>query len=323
MTRKKATYTKRAKTLDEQITILRSRGVIIKDEKKAKEFLSDIGYYRLGFYSFPFEITYPELGNKRKHEVRPGTTIEEIVALYYYDFDLRTILNRYLSRIEISLRATIIYELSTKYVFDPTWFVNPTVMSSPFITSFNREVYSHLRNKPAIRYHHAKYSGLYAPAWKTIEFITIGNLEIMYDNLLRTADKALISGRYGEPAIATFKTYMSAIREVRNACAHGNVVYELRLTKGIKTGVACPSFSTGETQTLRGALRVIKHLLGCISMNRLADLKNDLQVATRRLYSKAPSVRAMIEQNTGIVVEHYSAWQLFHNSLRKILHKIN
>ena len=54
MARTKIPYTKQAKSLDEQITILRSRNVIIKDEEKAKEYLSDIGEYRLGFYSFPF-----------------------------------------------------------------------------------------------------------------------------------------------------------------------------------------------------------------------------------------------------------------------------
>ena len=31
------------------------------DEEKAKENLLDIGYYRLGFYFFPFEVTYPQL----------------------------------------------------------------------------------------------------------------------------------------------------------------------------------------------------------------------------------------------------------------------
>ena len=55
MARTKIPYTKQAKSLDEQITILRSRNVMIKDEEKAKEYLSDIGYYRLGFYSFPFD----------------------------------------------------------------------------------------------------------------------------------------------------------------------------------------------------------------------------------------------------------------------------
>lgn len=29
------------------------------NEEKAKEILLDIGYYRLGFYWFPYERTYP------------------------------------------------------------------------------------------------------------------------------------------------------------------------------------------------------------------------------------------------------------------------
>ena len=97
MPRAKQTYTKQATSLDDQVAILRSRGVIINDEEKAKEYLSDIGYYRLGFYTHPFEITYPELGGRRRHDVQPVTHIEDIVALYYYDLDLRTLLNRYLS----------------------------------------------------------------------------------------------------------------------------------------------------------------------------------------------------------------------------------
>ena len=50
MERAKVAYTKQATTYDEQIRILRNRNVVISDEAKAKEYLADIGYYRLGFY---------------------------------------------------------------------------------------------------------------------------------------------------------------------------------------------------------------------------------------------------------------------------------
>ena len=304
MSRSKLTYTKVAKSFDDQVALMRSRGVVIADETKAKEYLADIGYYRLGFYSYPFEITYPQLGRRRRHDVHPGTTIEEIVALYYYDLDLRTLLNRYLSRIEVSLRTTIIYELSMKYSPDSTWFVNPAVMEASFIGSFNREVYSHLRSKPTIKRHHDKYYGSYAPAWKTIEFMTMGNLEKLYDRLIMNADKRLISTKYNEPAITTFKSYLSAIREVRNACAHGNVLYGLRLSSGIITGAACPSFTpgSGENQMLNGALKVIDFMLRQISINRANEMWDEIYKATHRLYSKVPSIRPLIEQNTGIIL---------------------
>lgn len=114
MARPKKQYTKRAKTLDEQIATLRRYGVIVSDEEKAKEYLSDIGYCRLGFYLHPFEKTYPYLDGRRRHDVQPETRLEDVVALYYFDFDLRNILNRYLSRIEVAVRTALLYELSKK-----------------------------------------------------------------------------------------------------------------------------------------------------------------------------------------------------------------
>ena len=60
-----------ASTVDQQITLLRQRGMLIEDEEKAKEILLDVGYYRLGFYWFPFEVTYPEL-RRRTHQFVGG-----------------------------------------------------------------------------------------------------------------------------------------------------------------------------------------------------------------------------------------------------------
>ena len=81
---------KTAKTVDEQINILQSRGIIISNSDKAKEILQDIGYYRLGFYFFPFEESHPKIEN-RTHKITSGTTFEDAVALYYFDYDLRKI----------------------------------------------------------------------------------------------------------------------------------------------------------------------------------------------------------------------------------------
>ena len=63
---------KKATTIEEQIKRLRDRNVTIVDEEKAKENLLDIGYYRLGFYFFPFEVIYPQL-KKRDHKMKAGT----------------------------------------------------------------------------------------------------------------------------------------------------------------------------------------------------------------------------------------------------------
>lgn len=42
-----------ATTIEEQIKLLRSRGMTFGNEEKVKENLLDIGYYRLGSIGFP------------------------------------------------------------------------------------------------------------------------------------------------------------------------------------------------------------------------------------------------------------------------------
>lgn len=89
---------RKAITLDKQIDQLRERGMVITDVEKAKEVLFDVGYFRMGFYWFPFEITYPNK-HHRTHEFKKGANFDDAVKLYYFDFNLRNILLKPLSRI--------------------------------------------------------------------------------------------------------------------------------------------------------------------------------------------------------------------------------
>lgn len=297
----KKIYDKKATTYTQQIALLRKHGVIISDEVKTKEYLADIGYYRLGFYIHFFEITYPKLNKQRDHTVRQNCHIEDIVALYYYDTDLRNILNKYLSRIEVAIRTTFIYKLSTKYKNNPQWFIDPNIVKSNFTSEFDRIAYNSIKKKPPIERHHKRYCGSYAPAWKTMEFMTLGNLEALYDNLIFDSDKRLISSHFGELATSAFKSYLMAVRETRNACAHGNVLIGMTLTDGIKTGMACPSFTNNEHQKFSGALRVIDYLINKISVNRAKEMWQEINAANNILYTKVPSIKPIASQLTGIM----------------------
>lgn len=302
MAHRKIPYTKYASSYDQQILLLSSRGVGITDVEKAKEYLSDIGYYRLGFYVYPFEQTYPFLDHRRSHNVIPGTRIEDIVAFYYYDLDLRNLLNRYLSRIEVAIRTSIIYELSNKYSTNQYWYVDPAIVDNSFIQTFTTQFYGKIKLKDPIKRHHRKYLGNYAPAWKTMEYMTFGNLENLYDKLKYNADKSLISNLFGEPALGVFKNYLSVIREVRNSCAHGNVIVGMSLTNNVQAGAACPTLPIGTQNTFYGALRVIDFILRKVSVNRSNDMWKEIYKATNRLYQISPSLRPLVEQKTGIIL---------------------
>ena len=113
---------KTATSIDEQIQLLESRGMKFKDKDKAKEILLDIGYYRLGFYWFPYEKSYPSRYN-RSHEFQNDTLFDNVVTLYYFDHDLRSIIAPYLYRIEVNFRTFVTYIVSNRYKNNPTWLL--------------------------------------------------------------------------------------------------------------------------------------------------------------------------------------------------------
>lgn len=265
---------KRATTIVEQIALLKKRGMSITDEKKAEEILMDIGFYRIGFYAFPFEKTFPELEN-RTHEYKENTSFEDVVDLYYFDYDLRKILTNYLSRIEVNLRTYITYTVSNLYNNSPTWFVDPNIMKPQYIYEFEDKVYKKIKDNPIIKRHHNKYiNDRYAPAWKTIEFMTLGNLCSLFSNLKDNSLQRKIAQHYN-CGLGVFFNYLETFRVIRNSCAHGSCIYNISLAKGIRSSAKVP-ISDDSRHNIHGIISVIKHMLGMISENRRNDLENDL-----------------------------------------------
>ena len=167
---------RKAITLEEQIDLLRSRGMTINDEEKAKEVLLDVGYYRLGFYWFPFETTYPNKKN-RTHQFTNKANFDVAVKLYYFDFKLRNILLYYINRIEVNFRNYLTYIVSNHYDTNPQWFSDNNIVSTSFTATFDETVYnSNFKKNSVIKHHHKTYSDKYAPAWKTLEFMTLGSV---------------------------------------------------------------------------------------------------------------------------------------------------
>ena len=285
--------TKPATTIDEQLDLLKTRGLVIQDEDKAREILLDIGYYRLGFYLFPFEKSYPQLRN-RTHEYIDGATFEDAVKLYYFDFDLRLLLTRYLTRIEIAFRTALIYNLSNKYSPNSVWFISPSVVSRSYARDFENKVYTaDFKRNPIIQRHHQKNpNDRFAPSWKTLEFMTFGAVMKLYEQLKERDDKILIAQKLGIRQVVTFESYMHTIREVRNACAHGHLLYDLRLPRRINRGPA--HITPQKSGNIVGALRVIRYMMAQISTKRADDLSASVKSLYEKLCMEAPNLKPLI-----------------------------
>lgn len=264
---------KNATTIEEQIIKLQQRGMILDcGEAKAKEVLSDIGYFRLGFYCFPFEKTYPQKYN-RMHEYKAASKLSDVFCLYYLDYELRSILLKYINRVEINFRTKIIYTTSNYYPTSSTWFVDPLVMQKKYVDEFDVRVYDTLaKSNKIIQQHHKKHiNDRYAYAWKTVEFLTFGGVATIYKNLRSAELKTAIAKQYGINNFAVLENYMQSIVELRNICAHGGVLFDFSLNRSIKNG---PALRVNERNkhSLYSTIKVVLFMLSKISDNRANEM---------------------------------------------------
>lgn len=227
---------KTATTIEEQIERLRSRGMSIGTVERARDILLDVGYYRLGFYWFPMERSYPKKDN-RSHVFKPGATFDKSVRLYEFDKELRQLLVFYLHDIEVNLRTKVIYHVSNKHRENPCWFADSDVVMKPFIGSFQRKYLEEIKNNDVISRHHAKHlECVYAPSWKTLEYVSFGDLIRLIDSLKDGETKKEIYAFYGFRDEMSFPNYIDVIRQLRNLCAHGHPLFDLKLYKSLRAG---------------------------------------------------------------------------------------
>lgn len=287
----------RATTLDQQIELLRGRGMTISDEIKAKEVLLDVGYYRLGFYWFPFEETVAN-NAPRTHGFVGDVDFDDVVKLYYFDYALRNMLLKYITRIEVNFRTYLVYTISNEFKDCPTWFVNPAIVGKNYIRNFDKEVYTpnFKRNKVIARHHRIHINDRYAPAWKTLEFMTLGSIIALYKSLNDVELKKTISRHFGITYTNVFENHMDVVRCVRNTCAHGGVLYDIALHPLIRRGPA--GIKGYEDRKLYGALKVIRYLLGKVSENRAYDFDRELKELVEK-YVITEELKEIVMQISG------------------------
>jgi len=262
---------KKATTVEAQIQKLTDRGMTMDlGEDKAKEVLLDIGYYRLGFYWNPFEID-------DNHNLEPGTLFSNVVKLYYIDVDLKNILNKAINRIEINFKTQLIYFASLKYHDNPTWFANKNIVTRKYVEDFPKYYNEKFKaqNSP-IKKHHTKHpNDIYAPAWKTLEFLTFGSVITMYISLSNRALKEQIANQYNLKSIKVFENFLLTTLFVRNICAHSDLLFDSNTPKEIST-TPLIKFNNNNRHCLDSSIKTILYFLKSISNSRHDKIESEI-----------------------------------------------
>lgn len=148
-------YNKRPFSLSEQVEKLEGKGLLFGDKEEAKQFLSDVSYYRFRAYTYPFQ------DNREEGEhlfIKDDIRFSDIRDIYRFDRDLRSLVFNAIARIEVSIRARITQTYSES-TGDSHWFLNKDLYRCGFerlVDDITADVSR--SNEEFIKHYHNKYS---------------------------------------------------------------------------------------------------------------------------------------------------------------------
>lgn len=223
---------KQFKTLDEQIEIFKHKGLVIKDEKYAKEVLLRENYFFLNGYRHLFYKSETEKA------FIPGTTFEELYSMFLFDRSFRNVLFKYLLVIENNLKSITSYQLSKKYGYKEKDYLKVKNFTqtperqrqvNDLIKKMKRQIRINGSQHTATSHYVSHYG--YIPLWILVKVLSFGVVSEMV-SILKPEDQKDISNIYG---IATddFISYLPILANYRNLCAHEDILYENRTQKEI------------------------------------------------------------------------------------------
>lgn len=210
----KVPYKKPALTYQEQIDQLQKRGLEIKNIPRAVHLLESISYYRLSGY------WYPMLADKSNHVFKKDSTFQKAFLLYCFDRELRVLILRELEKIEVSLRAKLIYILS--HAYGAFWYEDSAhfrnhVKHAKSLGSLQNEF--NRSDEEFIQAFRNKYSDVLPPSWMMLEITSFGTLSSLYSNLKPGLPKREIAKHFGL-SDQVFSSWSHCIVYLRNVCAH-------------------------------------------------------------------------------------------------------
>ena len=206
-------YNKPALSINDQINLLQSRGLLIKDINYAKSVLEKLNYYNFSGYTYIFE----DKSNKRTHNFSNKTTFEEVFEVFKYDIQIRQLLFSCISYVEIYMRNIIARSFLAVYNNDP--LANYNLVNYYNVNSeIKKEV---LRSKEIFINHYKKEYLDYPkiPIWISVEIMSLGTLSKFYsssDKKLQT----LITNNMNLYHYKYLKSWLFAITEMRNRSVH-------------------------------------------------------------------------------------------------------
>lgn len=223
---------KEFKTLEEQVSILEKRGMVIPDKDYARDILLRENYFFLNGYRHPFI----SIGTDRYIK---GTTFSEVYSLFLFDRRVRNLIFKNLLIIENNIKSIISYQLSRKYGYREEEYLKPRNFDhnpekkrqiSDLLHKMKRQVKINA-NQHSATLHYMNHYG-YIPLWVLVKVLSFGIVSEFY-SILKLEDRLQIASIYNIDQ-EELMNYLPLLANYRNLCAHEDIVYENKTQRVLK-----------------------------------------------------------------------------------------
>jgi abortive infection bacteriophage resistance protein len=228
-------YLKQHKSIDECIDIMLMRGMEIPDRGHAERSLHRIGYYRLSAFGYPYRdfcpIPTPDGETEQKvrcDKFKEGTSFDQAINFYLFDKTLRIELLDAIERIEIAVRIAMIEVLGElgphahrdRRSYKDRFSEKGEDGSTP-LELFIAGLDQHFRSSKEdfAKHFSLKYFGP-PPIWIEAGTWTWGNLTHIIAHLSDKNKMAIAARIHPDLPMKTFASWITALNDVRNSCAH-------------------------------------------------------------------------------------------------------
>lgn len=262
-------YDKIPLAIPDQIERLLGRGLVCDRPERLQHYLTHVGYYRLSAYWLPFEMPVEDGAISRTHKFRPGTTFDQVLALYIFDRKLRLLVMEAIERIETAVRSHWANALSLR--FGSHAHMQSELFKCPWqhIADLAR-IAAELKDSSEtfIAHYRKRYSEPYMPPiWAVVETMSLGALSRWFKSTRDTESKREVARCLGMPTIEILEQVLHALTPVRNICAHHGRLWNRRFTlqlphiKRLKGQIITERIATDDEQSQEHPTREIYNYL--------------------------------------------------------------
>lgn len=214
---------KPALTFNEQLELLSSRGLIIKNKGEALDILKRVNYYKLSGYSLQWRL------NDNFHN---EICFKDIYDLYIFNKRFSGLIMDLIESVEGIIKTQIAYYIGHNY--GPFGYLEPVNFNSiewhqKFIVLSEKNIQRN-RNLPYIKHNLNKYGKL--PIWVLVEVLTLSEVSKFYGNM-QSGDRTRIAKDVFKITSDKLKNWLEVISIVRNKCAHHGRLYNTYLSSSL------------------------------------------------------------------------------------------